>query len=131
MKRILITAAIFAALFTVQSFGQPRAGRAWEDDGRPGRVQRADSPRRGLNPDRSERPRQQVRQQLRDPANCPQDVRPGCGDPRDDRQHQWCARPAGSPGPGWRDRSGGGRGGRGSCGPRWDRGSGRFWSPSR
>lgn len=131
MKRILITAAIFAALFTVQSFGQPRAGRAWQDDGRPGRVQRQDAPRRGLNADRSERPRQQIRRQFRDPANCPQDVRPGCGDPRDDRQHQWCDRPAGSPGPEWCNRPGWGRGGRGFFGPRWGRGSGRLWNPSK
>lgn len=123
MTRLILAAALVAGVCIHAALAQGRPGRGRPYTGSPtaaaARPQAvADSQTPAATPIRQ-------RQQLRDPASCPREDRPGCGDPQEVRQHQWCGREPGSPAPAWRDAPR--RGGRGAAACQrpmccWDRG---------
>lgn len=121
MKRLIPTIMLLALTIPAVALAQGTAGASGRD--------RAEWIRpRGAGPaalwrdDRLARPAERAdariawrgahRRQLRDPANCPIEDRPGCGDPQEIRQHKWCGREPGAaiPPPGRGDRAGRGGG---------------------
>lgn len=122
MKRNLVIASILTLLAASSALAQGRQGPPAATNQQ--QAMSAQCDRQGFGPSGSAY-RAGLRVQLRDPANCPREDRPGCGDPQEVRQHQWCGREPGSPAPGWCN---GGR--RGGCGMGWgaglNRGRGRL-----